>query len=151
MLKDLTVLLKNVDRKSLINTIKNIESFKKNSSYFIFETAEIRILYHSLLAEISMYHKDLIKANEEFQFAEYHCRKNNLEHITLYYLWEICSLNMYAQKNEEATQSLKDLIEMSVVVGNKNRAIKYALERLSLLYYYRGNAIIGQYYLKKSE
>lgn len=57
---------------------------------------------------------------------------------------------MYTIKNEEATECLKNLIEMAVL-ENKKKAIKYVFERLSLLYYYRGNSLIGQYYLKKSE
>lgn len=37
------------------------------------------------------------------------------------------------------------------LVSKKKKAIKYSLEKISLLYYYRGNSIMGQYYLKKSE
>ena len=62
ILKDVKLLIGNIDRKSVINTIRNVESFKKKSSYFNFKTPEIRILYHCLLAEISMYHKDFPKA-----------------------------------------------------------------------------------------
>ena len=58
---------------------------------------------------------------------------------------------MLGQKNEESTDALRNLIEMAAVVDNKKKAIKYAFERMSLLYYYRGNSFIGQYYLKKAE
>ena len=38
ILKDVKLLIGNIDRKSLINTIRNVESFKKKSSYFNFKT-----------------------------------------------------------------------------------------------------------------
>lgn len=38
-----------------------------------------------------------------------------------------------------------------VIVCKKKKAIKFIYEKISLLYYYRGNSIMGHYYLKKSE
>ena len=71
--------------------------------------------------------------------------------MTIYFLWEVSNIYMLGQKNEESTDALRNLIEMAAVVDNKKKAIKYAFERMSLLYYYRGNSFIGQYYLKKAE
>lgn len=60
------------------------------------------------------------------------------------------NLNISQSKYENADENLRNLLEMAVICKQK-KAVKYALEKISVIYYYRGNSIMGQYYLKKSE
>lgn len=53
-------------------------------------------------------------------------------------------------KYEEADENVRNLLELAVVC-HKKKAVQHLLEKLSLIYYYRGNSIMGQYYLTKSE
>lgn len=62
----------------------------------------------------------------------------------------MANLNISLLKYDKADENLRNLLEMAVICKQK-KAIKYALEKISVIYYYRGNSIMGQYYLKKSD
>lgn len=84
------------------------------------------------------------------EFCEYHARKENIETFILCFLWELSSLYQYSLNFDKATEAMQNLLEMTIVMG-KNRLIRYIYERMSLIYYYRGNSMMSVYYLKKSE
>jgi len=63
-------------------------------------------------------------------------------------LWENANLNISLLKYEEADLSLRNLLEMAVIFKNK-KVIEFGLEKISLVYYYRGNSVMGQYYMDK--
>lgn len=66
------------------------------------------------------------------------------------FLWEIVNMNISLMKYEAADENVRNLLELAVVT-RKKKAVQHLLEKLSLIYYHRGNSIMGQYYLTKSE
>jgi hypothetical protein len=64
------------------------------------------------------------------------------------FLWENAYLNISVLKYDVADLVLRDLLEMAVVCKSK-RIIALVFEKISLVYYYRGNLVMSQYYMQK--
>lgn len=62
----------------------------------------------------------------------------------------ISDLHISTLNYEQADDTLRNILELAIV-HKKRKVLKNALEKISLVYYYRGNSIMGKYYLKKSE